>query len=252
MWKLLEIMANEAILKDIGLSLWETKTYLALLELGSTTTGPLVKKSSVPQSKIYGVLEELIAKGLVSYIVKGKIKYFQASNPKRILEMFKDKEKQVEGLIKELETRQGEEKPSVELFEGIKAIRQMFMGMITEAKKGEFWYGFSTGETSLNKEIEDFYEWWGSQKRVAGLKDHLLISKENKAEFEKSIEKESLPFVRKITRYSGVSFPGDVAIFRNQVVILNWTLNPSATLITNSNLAKQYKDFFLGLWGKAD
>jgi len=71
---------------------------------------------------------------------------------------------------------------------------------------------------------------------------------QKKVNFEKSIEKDSLKIVKKITRYSSISFPGDVAIFKNQVVILNWQENPSAILITNANLAQEYKDFFLGLW----
>jgi sugar-specific transcriptional regulator TrmB len=239
-------MENE-LLKDIGLSAWESQSYMALLELGQTTTGPLVKKSEVPQSKIYGVLESLIKKGLVSYIVKGQIKYFQASSPKRILDLFKEKEKQVESLLKDLEQRQKQEKHSVELFEGTRAIKAMLMGIIENAKS-EDWYGFSTGKTSLSPEIEDFYEWWGAQKQIAGLKDHLLISSENKEEFLRSIEKESLPAIRKILKFSKVSFPGDTAIFRNQVIIFNWENISTATLISNKSLAEEYKDFFLGLW----
>lgn len=241
-------MANEQLLKEIGLSNWETQAYLGLLELGQVTTGPLVKKCQVPQSKIYGVLENLISKGLVSYIIKGQIKYFQASSPKRILDLFKQKEKQVSQIIEEISKKQKQEKHSVELFEGLKAIKAMFLGMIEDGGKGEDWYGFSTGETSLDKEIEVFYEWWGSQKAIAGLKDHLLMSIKNKQAFEKALSKEDVKYIRKITRYSQVSFPGDVAIFRNQVVILNWNETPTATLITNKELAEQYKSFFLGLW----
>jgi len=235
-------------LNEVGLSNWESKTYLALLEIGSTTTGPLVQKSEVPQSKIYGILDSLIKKGLVSYIIKGKIKYFHASDPRRILDLFKEKEKKVEFLLEELKNKQLEEKHSVELFEGLKAIRGMFLGMIKDVKKGEEWYGFSTGKTSANPEIEGLYEWWGAQKPLAGLIDHLLISLENKEIFLKGASKEAMPFIKKITKFTPVSFPGDVAIFRNQVVILNWEETPTAILITSTNLSKQYKDFFLGLW----
>ncbi len=237
-------------LLEVGLTLWEAKAYVALLELGSTTTGPLVKKSEVPQSKIYEVLNSLNNKGLASHIIKGKTKYFQASNPKKILNLFKEKQRKIEKLIPELESKQisAKERQSVELFEGLKAIRSMLIELISDVKKGENWYGFSTGETSLIKEIGDFYEWWGSKKYFMGLKDHLLISLENKKEFEKNIKKEYLSELKKITRYSKISFPGDVAIFRDKVIIFNWKDIPTAILITSKNLAKQHKDFFLGLW----
>ncbi len=241
-------MAYKELLSDIGLSKWESQTYLALLELGSTTTGALIQKSEVPQSKIYGVLDSLIKKGLVSYIIKGKIKYFQASDPKRILDLFRDKEKRIESLIEELKSKQSEKRQSSELFEGLKAIRGMFLGMINEIKKGEDWFGFSTGIDYSDETIE-FYNWWGMRKAISGLNDHLLISLQSKKEFESGIDKDSLKTMKKkLLRYSSISFPGDVAIFRDQVVILNWEDKPTAILITSKNLSRQYKDFFLGLW----
>jgi sugar-specific transcriptional regulator TrmB len=237
-------------LEEFGLTNRESRVYLALLELGSTTTGPIIKKSGVPNSKIYEILESLQNRGLVSWIVKNKTKYFQASSPKKFLTILKDKERKLEEIIPQLEMKQklGESKKSTEIFEGVKAIRSMLLGLVQETKKGEEWYGFSTGETSINPEIEDFYEWWGARKILAKLHDHLLISAENKEIFEQSLSKEAKEKLRPYLRYSKVSFPGDVAIFRDYVVIFNWGKMPTAILIQNIDLAKQYKNFFLGLW----
>jgi len=148
------------ILLELGLTTREIKVYLALLELGLTTTGPIIKKSEVPNSKIYEILEGLQNKGLVSWIIKGKTKYFQASNPKQLLTLLKDKQRKVEEIIPQLQMKQklSQSKKSVELFEGMRAIRGMLLGLVQDIKKGENWYGFSTGLTSTDKEIEDFYE----------------------------------------------------------------------------------------------
>ena len=54
------------ILQELGLTQREIRVYLALLELGSTTTGSIIKRSEVPNSKIYEILESLQNKGLVS------------------------------------------------------------------------------------------------------------------------------------------------------------------------------------------
>lgn len=235
------------ILNSIGLSKWESQTYLALLELGESKTGELSKKAEVPQSKIYIVLDSLIEKGLVSYIIKGQIKHFQTSDPKRILTLFKEKEEQLKNLLQSISIK-NKEKDSVEIFSGFKAIRVMLASLIENPKKDEDFYGFSTGETSLNKDILDFYEWWGERKRTAGLKDHLLISEKNKLNFKKAISKEDILYVRKKTRYAKVSFPGDVAIFRHNVVLFNYENNPTAILIQSKEISEQYKDFFLSLW----
>ena len=68
-------------LKEAGLTDGETRTYLALLEVGSSTIGPVLKKSGVNRSIIYRIIEKLIKKGLVSYITKEKTKYYQAAPP---------------------------------------------------------------------------------------------------------------------------------------------------------------------------
>jgi sugar-specific transcriptional regulator TrmB len=243
------------ILQELGLTNREIKVYIALLELGLITTGPIIKKSGVPNSKIYDILENLQNKGLVSWIVKGKTKYFQASNPKKLLSLLKDKKRRLEEILPKLEIKQklSKSKKSVELFDGIRAIRSVLQGLVQDIKKGENWYGFSTGETSTNKEIEDFYEWWGALKINVGLKDHLIISKSNKKEFEASLSNEAKITLKKnkSLKFSEVSFPGDTAIFRDCVMIFNWDEIPTVTLITNENLAKQYKDFFLGVWKRA-
>lgn len=240
------------ILQELGLTKRESKVYLALLELGLTTTGSIIKRSEVPNSKIYEILESLQNKGLVSWIIKGKTKYFQASSPKQLLTLLKDKERKIKEILPELEKKQklSQSKKSVELFEGVKAIRSMLLGLIQDIKKGEDWYGFSTGETSANKEIEEFYEWWGALKLNIGLKDHLLISTINKKDFGASLTNEAKIALEKSKslKFSNVSFPGDTAIFRDYVIIFNWEGIPTATLITNESLAKQYKDFFLEVW----
>ncbi|GAG26288.1 unnamed protein product, partial [marine sediment metagenome] len=43
------------ILEEIGLTQGEIKTYLALLKLGSSSTGPIAKESQVSRSKLYSI-----------------------------------------------------------------------------------------------------------------------------------------------------------------------------------------------------
>ncbi|MDI6721895.1 MAG: hypothetical protein QMD85_05855, partial [Candidatus Aenigmarchaeota archaeon] len=50
----------------------------------------------------------------------------------------------------------------------------------------------------------------------------------------------AINLMKNILRYSNVSFPGDVAIFRDKVVILNWEDNPTAILIASKSLSEQY------------
>lgn len=81
------------ILKDIGLTNGEIKVYVALLGLGETTSGPIVDQSGISVSKVYNILNRLSQKGLVSHIVKGKVKYFKAADPQRLMDYFEEKER---------------------------------------------------------------------------------------------------------------------------------------------------------------
>lgn len=242
-------MDKKISLQEIGLTNWESQAYLALLEIGETKVGPLIKKSEVPQSKIYSVLESLIKKGLISYVIKDGVKHFQAFDPKRVLTLFKEKENEIKELLENISVKK-ENPSSVEIFEGLKAIKNFNASVWEDVKKGEPHYGYSQG-VNYPDDVLDFYTWTGIRRATAGLKDHLLISEKNKKEFEKTISTEDLKTVRQKTRYSKVIFPGDVAIFREMVFLYNWTSPYKLIVIKDKNLAKEYLDFFLDLWEKA-
>ena len=83
-------------LRDAGLTEGEIKVYLSLLRLGLSTTGNIVKESGVAKSFIYKILDNLIKKGLVSYITKDKTNYYQASTPEKILEYIEIKKQELD------------------------------------------------------------------------------------------------------------------------------------------------------------
>lgn len=220
---------------------------MALVEMGSTTTGPLVTRSCVPQSKIYPVLEALLRKGLVNYIIVGKTRHYQGVEPEKALALFKERERELESILQELSKRRHAKAQSVELFSGYQSIRNMLVAMIHDCQRGENFYGFSTGRSADIPDVKSLYEWWGARKSIAGLKDHLLISSMNRDMFESAF-KDKLHLMKGKLRYSSISFPGDVALFRDNVVILNWGSTPIAVIIKSEELSLEYQGFFKGLW----
>jgi len=88
------------ILEKAGLSPGESAVYLALIDLGSTTVGPIVSKSGVSTSKVYSILNRLIKKGLVSSILIEGVKQFKAEDPRQLLEYVSNKEKELEAGIR--------------------------------------------------------------------------------------------------------------------------------------------------------
>ena len=115
------------ILEDLGFTNAEIKVYLALLELGSATAGPIIERSGLQSSVVHMTLNNLVNKGFVSFVKQGQRNHYQAANPKHISEYIDDKKKQFEQILPELMLKQqtAKEKSEVVTFKGIKGIREL-------------------------------------------------------------------------------------------------------------------------------
>ncbi len=90
-------------LEKIGLTEGESKVYLALLQIGQSTAGPIVEKSGISNSKSYIILSKLEKKGLVSEILVDGVKEFIPTNPQRLIEILNEKKDEIDDLKKSVE-----------------------------------------------------------------------------------------------------------------------------------------------------
>ena len=170
-------------LREAGLTEGEIKVYLALIELGSTTTGPLIEKSKVSRSIINEILKKLIQKGLTSYIVKEKTKYYEATRPQKILEYLDEKEKEMEKTKEEVKKllplllmkKKGTPTSQAQIYEGFKGIQTVHEKTYDRLKKGESFYYFGIPPY----QDEKYHLYWNRDhvRRVkAGIKCKLLFN----------------------------------------------------------------------------
>ena len=122
---------DPTLLEDIGFTKGEIKVYLALLKLGESTTGLIIEHAKISSGKVYVILGKLIDKGLASFIIKEKTKYFTAASPNRIIDYLhnkeqslKEKEQKILQLLPSLLAIRNSTKKNYEtnLFRGIKGI----------------------------------------------------------------------------------------------------------------------------------
>lgn len=125
------------ILEDIGLTNSEIKAYLALLALGSSTAGSILEKSGLQNSVLHRALHTLIEKGIITYILDGKKKVYQATNPEHFIQFIEDKKKRFEQFLPELRNIQlfAKQKTRAEIFKGKRGINELYTNLLNGGGK---------------------------------------------------------------------------------------------------------------------
>lgn len=238
---------NTQILEDIGLTNAEIKVYLALLELGTSTAGPIIEKTGLQSSVIHMTLNRLTEKGLVSFVLEGQRKHYQAANPKHIVEYINEKRDRFEEILPQLLVKQqlAKEKPQVEIFQNIKGIKQLLYELLDAGGTEHNTFG-STKESLMLGE-----SWWVSyhKKRAQkGISAKLL--------FNESLcyWKAEVKYPKSEVRYTSKGFEPltETIIRNNRIGIIIWTEKPIGILINNSAAARSYDSFFEMMWKTAN
>ena len=114
-------MEKEQILNNLGLSEKEAKTYLAILELGSSTIKPIADKAGIKRTSIYNFIDRLVELGLISQTAIRNRTHYLVLPPDRLLQLQKENLSAVENAIPEfmgLFNFSGS-KPKIQYFEGV-------------------------------------------------------------------------------------------------------------------------------------
>lgn len=241
---------DESILEDIGLSKAEIKVYFALLELGPSTSGPIIQKSGLQSSVVHRCLKTLLGKGILTYVKVGKDNNYQAANPKSLVDFVENKKKKLIDILPELENKKerGRGNYSTEMFLGKKAIFSALLRIIQDARPNEDYFSFSLIEPHDDKAIVDFYQTYNLRRRDKKLKVKVLVNTKVRPIYERNYSKELLKKAN--VRYTSFHFPQGVVIFRDMVVFVHWGNKPFAVRITNEEMAEQFKEFFLEFYNK--
>ncbi len=241
-------------LQNIGLTDGEIRVYLALLKLGPSTTGPITDKSKVSSSKIYHILERLLQKGIVSYIIKEKTRYYQAEDPIKIKEYVNKKEeeiknqkKEIDKLIPQLQSqKQSEEtKSEAQIYKGFKGIQTIADHMYSKLKKGDMFYNI--GIPSFQE--EKYHEYWHEDhvKRIKlGIKCKLLFN----IGTPKKVLKSRNSYKDSDARYMPipVETPSWILVYKDVVVIILQSDEPMAIEVVNKQIAHSFKQYFDAFW----
>lgn len=235
-------------LLKIGLTEGEAKVYLALSELGSSTVGPIVKKSTVAYSNIYDILNRLIDKGIVSFIIKNKTKYFQAAPPANLIDFLDKKEKEInkqkqalKEILPDLEKLQEIKSPQeAEIFLGKNGLRTAYEKLLKNTTKNDEISFFYTHDEKYGEESNLFYNSITELSQKA--KNRGICNKDYKKSW---FAKKAIHLQMKFTE---IPIPGNIDIIKDKVLIVSWRDTIFSVLIHSQSLADSLKNYFEHMW----
>jgi len=238
-----------SVLREVGLTEAQIKVYVSLLELGQVTSGKIIKKSGLQNSVVYNALNQLLEKGLVSFVSKGKRKYFSATSLRNLMSFIDDKKERVEELIKQLPASRKEEE-NVESFIGWRGIYSAFNIILDELSEGSEYLAFAgDSDQEYPKKAINLFKEFQKKRNYQKYKVKIIaneIARKNikKYRYYNSFGKPNYRYV------SGLS-PSEMIIFNDCILMLSIQENPLAILIRSKNISETYRKFFFTLWKQA-
>jgi sugar-specific transcriptional regulator TrmB/predicted hydrocarbon binding protein len=146
---------------DLGLTEYQARVYLALLELGSSTASQIPAVSRVPRTRVYATMKQLHEKGLVEIIPETPLRYrpvpikrFLEQRAKELRERAMRLEERVDSFSKEYAIRGElamEERGRFEAIYGRRNVRERLMKMYQETQREIIGIGTSKSPSRIVK-----------------------------------------------------------------------------------------------------
>ncbi len=232
---------NEGIFNQLGLEDRETKLYLELLKAGPSKAGTLSKITRIDRSVTYKLLYTLLNKGFISVVIRENRKYFQATDPEKLLDVLKEREERLREVIPELRSvKKPISEAQVEVYKGKEGFKTVMNDLLRQKKN---LYGI--GYTAKGPEIVKYwYEQWNQRRIKAKIKRTYLVSPETA---KKEVTKRPLTTIKIMP--GGFVSPSSTIIYGDNIAIFFPEKDDfTGIIIRNKRIAKSYKSFFDTLW----
>jgi HTH-type transcriptional regulator, sugar sensing transcriptional regulator len=236
----------EENLSKLGFSPSEIKIYLHLIKNGSSWANRISSEAKINRTNAYEALDRLIAKGVISFITKNKVKWYEAKPPEHILSTLKQQKNEFLELKKSIEIDIGRLKrikPSTKpleatIFTGKKGLRILFEEII-EVKKP---VSLIASELQFKQLFGPYFELWHKERIERKISQRSIFPKKFKGKLEN----------RKFLNYKFVNDkftnPTTTIIYGDNCIFIQWSDNPIAIKVSNKEIAKSHLNYFDILW----
>lgn len=232
-------------LKEFGLSDNEIKIYIELLKTGATTANRISKLTGVKRSTTYDNLNLLANKGLVSSIIKEKVIYFEAIDPKKIMRLMEEKKEKLSKVVKELRSliEVKKEEGGASFFEGKRGVITILNDILDEKKELWFYGSRKEAQVALEKYPDNFV----LKRAELGIPLRAVMAEEDRGDPSMNDKKvyalSKMKFLNSLNK-----IPTNVFIYGDKVAFMTSGDNLSGIIIKNKEVVEQQRIIFESLW----
>jgi len=236
------------LLRSVGLNESEAAVYLAALEGGPAQPQMLVKRSGFSRPATYLAIEQLVQKGLMSSVQKGKRFVYAAEPPERLVNFGRSqvnnlsiKVGEIERVIDDLRLMQRGERPSVKSFEGADGLKAILQDLVASKPQ-------STEEIvniDVLRKVFSGEELEAAQNILSKFKAKgraLLAGKVSAV--RSGVEARLLP--------EEFMFHGDILIYGDKIAMVSYKEKIMGVVVENAVLADTYRVLFELAWRGAE
>ena len=237
----------EQNLSKLGFSPSEARVYMHLLKNGCNYTSRISSEIGINRTNIYEALDRLIAKGVVSFVIKNKVKWYEARSPDSILALIKEKETELHTTkkkliddIKVLNNSALPDKKSLEatIFTGKKGLRILFEEILETAKP----ISLIASELQFKGFFGHYFELWHKRRIEKNIRQRSIFPKAFRSKLKK----------RELLDYKFVdnvfTNPTTTIIYGNNCLFIQWSEKPIAVKIENKGITKSHLNYFNMVW----
>lgn len=231
-------------LKALRFTNGETKVYSAVLSLGIATVNNIHEKTGLERRAIYDILNKLIGKGFIAYLVEEGKKTYHCAPPNKLKEeagKLKEEIGKFESMLPRIEEVYNSSKPQIglEAFRGKEGIKAVWEDMLNN--KEIRWIGSGN---YVPKKMPAFFKDWNERRRKNKIESYHLFRKEIRKELIKNVG---------FAKFLPEDFSGNptvIAVYGEKIVNFLFGEDLFAFVIESKELSDNYRKYHKYLWDK--
>lgn len=238
-------------LEAYGLDSKEANVYLAGLELGATSVLELARRTQLPRTTLYPILERLTARGVFREGKEKSTTVYLAEPPAQLVEKMHEREARLEESLPALEMLQETTHggPGVTFYEGTEGFKRLWKQILNSGIKE---YRLLTSGVGLRDYVKEPYliHRVVEERKKHGIRSLQLIRDSRAAREIIAKDAEELRESRILP--SQIDLPATVIIFADQVAFITTRKENTMIILASGDVAATYKTLFDLVWEKAE